>query len=180
MEKKAEDGEITLKYLDEAGFSLSLPLSYTWSPKNHPLRVPKHWGNAGRINVIGSLSCHKDTQVLEYQILEGRCTSEQVEIYLESLAQQTQQQQIPVTVVLDNAGFHKAKRIKKQLARWQQMGLTLWFQPPYSPHFNRIETVWKRLKGFLLPRRYYNSRLQLLNALNDALNLLGAVEISHS
>jgi transposase len=63
--KKAEEGEITLKYLDEAGFSLSLPLSYTWSLKNHPLCVPKHWGNAGRINVIGTLSCSKDKQQLE-------------------------------------------------------------------------------------------------------------------
>ena len=144
------------------------------------MRVPKHWGNAGRINVIGSLSCHKDAQVLEYQILEGRCTSEQVESYLEALALQAQRQQIPVTVVLDNAGFHKAKRIKKHLARWQQMGLTLWFQPPYSPHFNRIETVWKRLKGFLLPRRCYHSRPQLLDALTAALMLLGATEILRS
>lgn len=159
---------------------MSLPLSYTWSPKNQPLRVPKHWGNAGRINVIGTLSCHQDTQTLEYQILKGRCTSEQVEIYLEFLAQQAQQRQIPVTVVLDNAGFHKAKRIKKPLDRWKLMGLTLWFQPPYSPHFNRIETVWKRLKGFLLPRRCYNSPQQLLDALTAALKLLGAVEISQT
>lgn len=129
---------------------------------------------------MGTLSCHKDTQTLEYPILAGRCTSEQIEIYLESLAQPAQQRRIPVTVVLDNAGFHKAKRIKKHLAGWQQMGLTLWFQPPYSPHFNRIETVWKRLKGFLLPRRCYNSRSQLLDALNAALKLLGAIEIAQT
>ena len=42
-----------MKYLDEAGFSLSLPLSYTWSPKNHPLRVPKHWGNAKAAATLG-------------------------------------------------------------------------------------------------------------------------------
>jgi len=50
----------------------------------------------------------------------------------------------------------------------------------YSPHFNRIETVWKRLKGFLLPRRCYNSRSQLLDALNAALKLLGAIEIAQT
>ena len=126
------------------------------------------------------MSCHTNAQTLEYQILAGRCTSEQVEIYLESLAQPAQQRRIPVTVVLDNAGFHKVKRIKQHLARWQQMGLTLWFQPPYSPHFNRIETVWKRLKGFLLLRRCYHSREQLLDALNAALKLLGAIEISQT
>jgi putative transposase len=166
-----------LKYLDEAGFSLSLPLGYGWSPKNHPLCVPKHWGNAGRINVIGSLSCVKAKQQLEYRLLEGRCKAEQVESYLESLAQDAQRQGIQVIIVLDNAGFHKAKRIKQHHERWQAMGLTLWFQPPYSPQFNLIETVWKKLKGFLLPRRCYKNRADLKQALLLALTLLEAVEM---
>ena len=142
--------------------------------------VPKHWGNAGRINVIGTLSCTKDQQQLEYQLLEGRCKSEQVELYLETLAQHTQQQGIQVVIVLDNAGFHKAKRIKKQRERWQAMGLTLWFQPPYSPQFNLIETIWKKLKSFLLPRRCYKNREDLKQALLSALNLMNAIEISQS
>jgi putative transposase len=167
-----------LKYLDEAGFSLSLPLSYTWSLKNQPMRVPKHWGNAGRINVIGTLSCLKDSQQLEYRLLEGRCKAEQVESYLETLAQQARQQGIQVVIVLDNAGFHKAKRIKKHFERWQDMGLTLWFQPPYSPQFNLIETVWKKLKNFLLPRRCYKNREERKTSLLDALRLLSAIEIS--
>ena len=66
-----------------------------------------------------------------------------------------------VVVVLDNAGFHRAKLIKVELETWAAKGLTLWFQSPYSPQFvldkaapsgpvcNPIETVWKKLKGFL-------------------------------
>jgi putative transposase len=142
--------------------------------------VPKHWGNAGRINVIGTLSCTKDKQQLEYRLLEGSCKSEQVEHYLETLAQQAQHQGLQVIIVLDNAGFHKAKRIKKQRERWQSMGLTLWFQPPYSPQFNLIETTWKKLKSFLLPRRCYNNRAELHQALVAALQLMGAIEISQS
>jgi len=142
------------------------------------MRVPKHWGNAGRINVIGTLACSKDKQQLEYQLLEGRCKAEQVEQYLETLAQQAQRQNVKVVLVLDNAGIHKAKRIKKHLERWQAMGLTLWFQPPYSPQFNLIETVWKKLKSFLLPRRCYNNRDDLKLALLDALNLMGAMNLA--
>ena len=144
------------------------------------MRVPKHWGNAGRINVIGTLSCSQDKQQLEYQLLEGRCKAEQVEHYLEILAQQAQSQNIKVVIVLDNAGTHKAKRIKKQLERWQSMGLTLWFQPPYSPQFNLIETVWKKLKSFLLPRRCYNNRDDLKQGLLDALNLMDAMNVAIS
>ena len=142
------------------------------------MRVPKHWGNAGRINVIGTLACSKDKQQLEYQLLEGRCKAEQIENYLETLAQQAQRQNIKVVIVLDNAGVHKAKRVKKHLGRWESMGLTLWFQPPYSPQFNLIETVWKKLKGFLLPRRCYNNRNDLKHGLLDALNLMNAVNLS--
>ena len=144
------------------------------------MRVPKHWGNAGRINVIGTLSCSQDKQQLEYQLLEGRCKAEQVEHYLEILAQQAQSQNIKVVIVLDNAGTHKAKRIKKQLERWQSMGLTLSFQPPYSPQFNLIETVWKKLKSFLLPRRCYNNRDDLKQGLLDALNLMDAMNVAIS
>jgi putative transposase len=60
------------------------------------------------------------------------------------------------------------------------MGLTLWFQPPYSPQFNLIETVWKKLKSFLLPRRCYNNREHLKQALLAALNLMTAIEILQS
>jgi putative transposase len=138
------------------------------------MRVPKHWGNAGRINVIGTLACSQNTQTLEYRLLEGKCKAEQVESYLEILAQQAQQQNIRVVIVLDNAGFHQAKRIKQHFERWQDMGLTLWFQPPYSPQFNLIETVWKKLKGFLLPRRYYQNRDDLKQGLLAAFELLRA------
>jgi putative transposase len=60
------------------------------------------------------------------------------------------------------------------------MGLTLWFQPPYSPQFNLIETTWKKLKSFLLPPHCYNYRAELLQALLAALQLIGAIEISQS
>jgi putative transposase len=81
-------------------------------------------------------------------------------------------------LVLDNTGFHKAKRTTKKRDRWQHMGLTLSFQPPYSPQLNLIATVWKKLKAFLLPRRCYKNRDELKASLLGALRLLNAVEIS--
>ncbi len=85
-----------------------------------------------------------------------------------------------MVVILDNAGFHRANLIKDEQDDWEARGLTLWFQPPYSPQFNLIETVWKKLKGFLLPRRCYDTREQLLTAVLAALELLGANAIGHS
>jgi putative transposase len=160
--------------------SLSLPLSYGWRPKGNPLRVPKHWGAAGRINIIGTLACIQDTEQLEYRVLEERCYAQHVKTYLEALAQEAERLSKEVVVILDNAGFHRAKLIKDQQDDWEARGLTLWFQPPYSPQFNLIETVWKKLKGFLLPRRCYDTREQLLKAVLAVLELLGAKAVSHS
>ena len=141
--------------------------------------MPKHWGAAGRINIIGSLSCSKDKERLEYHVLEERCYAQHVKTYLEALAQEAERLTKEVVVVLDNAGFHRANLIKDQQENWEARGLTLWFQPPYSPQFNLIETVWKKLKGFLLPRRCYDTREQLLEAVLAAFDLLGAQAILH-
>ena len=113
-------------------------------------------------------------------MLEERCYAEHVRTYLEALAQEAQRLAQETVVILDNAGFHRANLIKDEQDDWEARGLTLWFQPAYSPQFNLIETVWKKLKGFLLPRRCYDSRAQLLEAVLAALKLLGAKGISHS
>jgi hypothetical protein len=42
---------------------------------------------------------------------------------------------------------------------------------------NPIEGVWRRLKRFLMPRRFYDSLAELRQAILSALSLLGAVEL---
>ncbi len=45
------------------------------------------------------------------------------------------------------------------------------------PHLNLIEGVWRILKGFLMPRRFYDSLAELKQAVLHGLRLLGAVEV---
>ncbi len=45
------------------------------------------------------------------------------------------------------------------------------------PHLNPIEGVGGRLKGFLMPRRSYDSLVELKWAVLSALGLLGAIEV---
>jgi hypothetical protein len=47
-------------------------------------------------------------------------------------------------------------------------------------HLNLIEGVWRRLKGSLMPRRFYDSVAELKAAVLHALRLLGAVEVQCS
>ena len=169
-----------LKYLDESGFSLCVPPAYTWTPKGqeHQHRVRTRWGRQGRINLIGTLSLEGETERLEYRMLEGSCRSVEVVDYLNLLADEAEREDKAVVVVLDRAPFHRAKVVKEEeRPRWEAKGLKLYYLPSYCPHLNLIEGVWRRLKGFLMPRRFYDSLAKLREAVLSALSLLGAVEL---
>jgi putative transposase len=169
-----------LRYLDESGFCLCLPPSYTWTLKGsaHQHRVKTRWGSKGRINLIGTLRVGGEGELLEYEMLEGGCRSGEVIGYLEVLAEKARQEaRDSCVVVLDNAPFHRAGVLQERRAEWESKGLRLYYLPAYCPHLNPIEGVWKKLKGFLMPRRFYDTLAELKEAVLSALRLLGAVEV---
>ena len=174
---------MVLKYLDQSGFCLCLPPSYTWTPKGkaHQHRVRSRWGSAGRVNLIGTLCFSEgEAERLEYSVIEGSCRSAEVKGYLDALAEQEAQREgKPCVVVLDNAPYHTAGTIRESERRWEARGLRLYRLPSYCPQLNPIEGVWRRLKGFLLPRRFYDSVAELRQAVLSALRLLEAVEIQY-
>ena len=174
------EGEIILKYLDESGFCLCLPPTSTWTRKgkSHQHRVKTRWGSKGRINLIGTMCLQAEGEErLEYKMVEGSCRSAEVMGYLDALAQEAEKADEEVVVVMDNAPFHTAGIIREREEEWEGSGLRLYRLPAYCPHLNLIEGVWRRLKGFLMPRRFYDSVGELKEALLHALRLFGAVEV---
>ncbi len=170
---------MVLKYLDQSGFSLCLPPSYSWTKKGraNQHRVMTRWGKQGRINLIGTLSLGYGAERLEYRMLEGSCRTQEVIGYLDALAEEAERERKPVVVVLDRAPFHRAGAVRERRTVWEAKGLRLYYLPAYCPHLNPIEGVWRRLKGFLMPRRFYDSLAELKQAVLSALSLLGAVEL---
>ncbi|NIV28226.1 MAG: IS630 family transposase [Anaerolineae bacterium] len=166
-----------LGFLDEVGFSLSLPPTYTWSHRgsHHRLRVPTRWGSHGRINAIGTLWLGEE-DALSYRLLEGTVTSVEVIAFIDEIAVSCTPGNLTV-VVLDNAGFHKSKLVQERRSGWEERGLFLRYLPPYCPFLNPIEGLWKRVKAFLLPRRCYASVTDLRQAVLAAFAVLGAVKV---
>ncbi len=117
---------------------------------------------------------------LEYRVLEGSCDSKEVLGYLDALAGQAQREGKPCVVVLDNAPFHTAGVVREREQKWEERGLVLYRLPAYCPHLNLVEGVWRRLKGFLMPRRFYDSVAELKQAVLHGLRLLEAVEVQCS
>ena len=51
---------------------------------------------------------------------------------------------IPLAFIIDNATWHKTKKVKEFC---ELNNITLLFLPPYSPEYNPIERVWSFLKS---------------------------------
>ncbi len=68
-------------------------------------------------------------------------------------------------IILDNASFHKSKRLQDS---FNQHNIILEFLPPYSPELNPIEKLWGLIKRTL--RNYFNYSLNLFDNLCNCLN----------
>jgi hypothetical protein len=68
VRKKGDAGLIDLCHLDEAGFALTLPTTYSWLLQGARLRVPYHAPQGRRVNVIGAHFTHgPDAGRLDYR-----------------------------------------------------------------------------------------------------------------
>ncbi|MDR1371119.1 MAG: transposase, partial [Dysgonamonadaceae bacterium] len=76
-------------------------------------------------------------------------------------------------VVLDNATVHRNHKIRELRPFCEKRGLFLFYLPPYSPHLNIAETLWRILKGKWIRPQDYVSTDALFYATNRALAAVG-------
>nr|WP_223968981.1 IS630 family transposase [Thermus thermophilus] len=171
--KGAEEGVMEVGYLDESGFSLTLPLP-TPGVGGGGQGVPRAWGSRGRVNVVGHLVRGREGERLFFALLEGPVRWEVVRGYLDRVAEGLAK---PLKVFMDNAPFHRSREVEGRKEAWRERGLMVAYLPRYSPHLNPMESVWRRVKGFLMPRRHYGSVEELKEAVVQALKALGGVEL---
>lgn len=76
-------------------------------------------------------------------------------------------------LVLDNARVHTSKKIQERRTFWQERGLFLYYLPPYSPHLNIAEVLWRKLKYEWLQPSDYTSSDTLFYTVKQALAAVG-------
>ena len=79
----------------------------------------------------------------------------------------------PTVVVVDNAPTHTSELVMAQLEKWQQKDLFVFFLPPYSPHLNKAETYWRKLKYEWLKAEDYLDFQRFKHKINDILAHIG-------
>ena len=74
-----------------------------------------------------------------------------------------------LVLVLDNARWHHARALKRWLDQ-NRKSIQLLFLPPYCPHLNPIERVWKLTRYNCTHNQYFNSLSDILNAIQSQFN----------
>ena len=154
-------------YGDESGFCLQPCLPYLWQKKGQTVGLPAQ-SHRQRLSVLGLLR-KSDGRLWHYPVRE-RLTAQHVIASVESLLPALER---PAVLVLDNAGVHRARAVQQKRREWKRRGLRLLFLPPYCPHLNAIEALWRHVKYRWLPVEAYQQFDRLCTSVIDVLDQVG-------
>jgi len=125
-------------FADESGFSLTPSVPYGWQAPGERYCLPSQ--RSSTQSVFGLLSQHNE---LWTYWAEKTITSEFV---IDSLNQLVSKSKKITLLVIDNARIHTSKAFQACLPQWEEKGLFIFYLPVYSPHLNRIERLWQKIK----------------------------------
>jgi transposase len=166
LERLAKLELIDLYYGDESRVSMEPCVPYGWQFAGEEVFMPAAKG-AG-LNCFALLTRAND---LLFETTRRRITSQFVIEQLERLSFSTRKVTV---VVLDNARVHTSRQVQERRPFWQQRGLFVFYLPPYSPHLNLAETLWRKLKYEWLQPADYATADCLFYRVRQALAAVGA------
>lgn len=165
LEMAAEAGDIELKYLDEAGFCLSSPVSYSYSPvgtQKHLEQVPTR---GKRISILG---LWQPDNSFDYALVQGGFAGESYLKVMDWIADKAaviySQTGRFTVVVQDNCKIHNCELVQQHWQRWETQGLMFFFLPSYSAHLNQIEGQWHQLKAHEIAGQMFEDEYDLAKA----------------
>jgi transposase len=137
--QQARRKKALLLFGDEASFAQWGSLSYTWAPKGQQPEVPTSGKRKG-YKVFGLIDYFSGQ--FFYKAHDGRFNSESYAAFLLDVMSQTAQH---LVVIQDGARYHTSQAMKVFFEMHADR-LTIEQLPAYSPDFNPIEHLWKKVK----------------------------------
>ena len=163
---EAEAKNALILFGDEATCAMWGSLGYTWARR----------GQQPEIKTSGKRKGYKLFGVVEYftgqffhQAIQGRFNSESYITFLRTVLKQTKR---PLILIQDGARYHTSKLCKAFFA--QESRLTVFQLPSYSPDFNPIEFLWKKLKARATHNHYFDTFEKLMETVDDALDFFAS------
>jgi transposase len=175
LEQKASEGRIDLFYADESHVCTEGYVPYGWQFRGEDVYIPSQ--KIARLNIFGMTT--RDNRY-EGFTSRGSITADKLADFLDRLSLLPRERN--TVIVLDNASIHRSGIMKEMRPVWENRGLFLFYLPPYSPHLNIAETLWRVLKGKWIRPQDYVSTDSLFYATDRALASVGTslfVNYSH-
>ncbi|WP_289691641.1 IS630 family transposase, partial [Bacteroides acidifaciens] len=129
------NGKIDLYYADESHVCTEGYVPYGWQFRNEDVYIPSQ--KAQRVNIFGMID--RNNRYHGFTTTESIDADKVVE-YLDTFSLNIKKDTF---IVLDNASVHRNKKIRELRELWEKRGLFLFYLPPYSPHLNLAETLWR-------------------------------------
>jgi transposase len=146
--RQARQRKALLLFGDEASFAQWGSLSYTWAPTGEQPEV-RTSGKRKGYKVFGLIDYFSGR--FFYQSHEGRFNSESYAAFLLDVLAQTRRH---VVVIQDGARYHTSAAMKTFFEA-HAARLTIEQLPSYSPDFNPIEHLWKKVKKEATHLKYF-------------------------
>jgi transposase len=137
--RQAKQQNALLLFGDEASFAQWGWLSYTWALRGQQPEVPTS-GKRKAYKVFGLIDYFSGR--FFYKAHTGRFNSQSYAAFLLDVLRQTTR---PVVVIQDGARYHTSKAMQTFFEAHADR-LTIEQLPAYSPDFNPIEHLWKKVK----------------------------------
>ena len=157
-----EDKKVEVFFGDEAGFEGDPRPRAKWV-KRGTRPTQGYFGGHVRQNVVGAVNPHNGQLV---SLIVPHCDTEIFQAFLDTMAAEVPHEKgRRVVLVLDNASWHKTKRLD-----WHHIEAV--YLPAYSPDFNPIERLWQHLKSHYLAGYLTKSGQELGNKIYDSIRSL--------
>lgn len=174
LELAGAAGEIDLKYLDESGFCMWCSPGYTYYPVGEQKRLEQTKRRGRRLSILGLF---QPLVSFIYGLVIGSITSQSYIKMMEYEAILAEQEffangRIRV-IVQDNGSIHKSLEVQEYWAKWESLGLYIFFLPTYCSEMNRIELEWQQLKKHEISGQMFDDELDLAYAVIDGIDARG-------
>lgn len=140
---------------------------YGYQLKSKRLMADRSGQRGKRISVLSAINYNN--LLIEPMIFEGYTTKTVFKTYLEKMLLPAIKNK-NMTIILDNAPFHKGEDIKELV---KQSGNNIKYLPPYSPDLNPIEKKWSQIKRLYRKMTHkFENKMELINLLLNKYSMM--------
>jgi len=165
----AEENNSYVLFGDEASFPQWGSLSHTWAPI----------GKQPIVKTSGTRKSYKVFGLIDYftgrffaKGKEGKLNADSYIAFLQDVLSKTRKH---IILIQDGAPYHRAKKVKEFFEKHAKR-LTVFKLPSYSPDYNPIEKLWKKIKEHGVHLKYFPTFDDLKNTVEDMLEFFGDVK----